>query len=299
MNVGFIGIGNMGFGMAANILKAGFNVTAFDLSKGALDRFEEIGGNVCSNNAELGEMSDVVFVMTMSGPQADSAMYGENGLCEKIKKGAVVIVTASCGEPWIKKIEEKIPEDVFLLDCPVTGGQTRANSGELTLMLSGDKNAYEKAEPVLKACSEKIYYCGKNPGDGQNAKSCNQLMTGIEYIAAAEALSLAMKAGLDAEIVANIIGDGVAGSQMFRQVANYAMDRDFMGGGANMMTMHKDMDLVMEVARNYDCPLNLSALTAEYFRSGWVKYKDECTWAVAKVVEDMCGTVIDRNANKK
>ena len=297
MKVGFIGIGNMGFGMASNVLKKGFETAAFDLKQETLDRFAAIGGKTVKTNAELGDC-DVVYVMTMTGAQAESALFDANGLCSTLKKGAVVIITASCGGKYMKEIAAKMPEGIAVLDCPVTGGQTGANNGTLTFMISGAKDVIESIRPVLEACASNIYYCGPNPGDGQNAKSCNQLMTGITYIASAEAMVLAAKAGLDPEVVANVIGNGIAGSQMFRQVANYEMDRAFTAGGAGMHTMYKDMGLVMDLARDTECPLQFGALTTEYFRTGWVKYQKECTWALAKITEELAGTEVVRGMNK-
>ncbi len=298
MKVGFVGIGNMGFGMAANVLKAGFAVSAFDLNPDTLERFRAIGGGVCANNAELAADADVVFVMTMNGQQAESAMFGENGVCSTIRKGSAVVVTASCGTAYIKKLGEMMPEGVYLIDCPVTGGQRGSNSGTLTLMASGDKAAFDKIHPVLEACSSKIYYCGGELGDGQNAKSCNQLITGITYVATAEALALAVKVGLDPELVTSIIGDGIAGSDMFRTVANNTMDRKFENSGANILTMYKDMGIVMDIARQYEIPLFLTSHVNEYFRTAWARNRKEDAWAITKVTEDLCGVKIERGANK-
>lgn len=298
MKVGFVGIGNMGFGMASNVLKAGYEVNAFDLNPVALDRFQAIGGGVCGSNAELAAQSDVIFVMTMNGQQAESAMFGENGLCSTIKPGSVIIVTASCGTAYMKKLGEMMPKDVYLIDSPVTGGQSGANAGALTLMVSGDQKTFEKIRPVLECCSSKIYYCGGALGDGQNAKSCNQLITGITYVATAEALALAVKVGLDPELVTQIIGDGIAGSNMFRTVANNTMDRKFENSGANILTMYKDMGIVMDIAREYEIPLFLTSHVNEYFRTTWARNRAEDAWAITKITEELCGVTIERGANK-
>lgn len=298
MKVGFVGIGNMGFGMASNVLKAGYEVNAFDLNPVALDRFQKIGGGVCKSNAELAEKSDVIFVMTMNGQQAESAMFGDNGLCSSIRPGCVIVVTASCGTAYMKKLGEKMPEGTYLIDSPVTGGQRGANAGALTLMVSGDKEAFDRIHPVLECCSSKIYYCGTKLGDGQNAKSCNQLITGITYVATAEALALAVKVGLDPELVTQIIGDGIAGSDMFRTVANNTMDRKFENSGANILTMYKDMGIVMDIAREYEIPLFLTSHVNEYFRTAWARNRNEDAWAITKVTEELCGVTIERSANK-
>ena len=298
MKVGFVGIGNMGFGMASNVLNKGYEVCAFDLNPAALERFKSIGGKTAKSNAELGANADVVFIMTMNGQQAESAMFGENGVCTDIKKGSVVVVTASCGTSYIKKLGDMMPEGVELIDCPVTGGQSGANNGSLTLMASGKKEVFEKIKPVLESCSGRIYYCGTNLGDGQNAKSCNQLITGITYVATAEALALAVKVGLDPEVVTDIIGNGVAGSQMFRTVANNAMDRKFENSGANILTMYKDMGIVMDIARENEIPLFISSHVNEYFKTAWARNKKEDAWAIVKVTEELCGVTIERITNK-
>lgn len=298
MRIGFVGIGNMGFGMAENILRGGYEVSAYDLNPETLERFKRIGGKTCKDNAELGEKSDIVFVMTMNGQQAESAMFGENGLCASMKPGSIVIVTASCGTSYMKKIGNQMPEGVTLIDCPVTGGQKGADSGTLTLMAAGNKEALEKVMPVLKKCSQKIYVCGEQLGDGQNAKSCNQLITGITYIASAEALALAVKTGLDPKLVTDIIGDGIAGSDMFRTVANNTMDRRFENSGANILTMYKDMGIVMDIAKENEMPLFLSSHVNEYFKAAWARNRNEDAWAVSKIVEELCGVTIERKKEK-
>lgn len=294
MNVGFVGIGNMGFGMAENILKAGYTVSAYDLNPTTLERFQAIDGRVCKSNAELAASSDVIFVMTMNGQQAESAMFGENGLCSEVKDGCIIVVTASCGTAYIKKLGRMLPPNVYLIDCPVTGGQRGSNSGTLTLMASGNPDAFKKIHPVLECCSSKIYYCGTELGDGQNAKSCNQLITGITYVATAEALALAVKVGLDPELVTSIIGDGIAGSDIFRTVANNTMERKFENSGANILTMYKDMGIVMDIAKEYEIPLFLTSHVNEYFRTAWARNRQEDAWAITKVTEELCGVTIEK-----
>lgn len=294
MRVGFVGIGNMGMGMALNILKAGYQVSAFDIARERLEEFEKLGGHACSDNEELGRNSDVVFVMTMTGQQAESALFGDLGVCEGIGKGSVIIVTASCGSEYIQKIAAQLPEGVELLDCPVTGGQAGAQSGTLTLMPAGKRAAFEKVEDILKACSQMIYYCGEQIGNGQSAKSCNQLVTGITLVATAEAMAMAAKVGLDPEVVTGIISNGMAGSKMFTAMANNTMDHKYENAGAGIMTLYKDMGIVMDIARQYEIPLQLSAMTSEIFKTAYVRNNKSDIWSVGQLYEEACGTKVER-----
>lgn len=294
MNVGFIGLGNMGFGMAVNIVKGGFTVNGYDLNPEALGRFKDQGGEVCKSAAEVAEKSDVVFIMTMNGQQAESVMFGENGVCGSLRSSGTVVICASCGTEYIKKIAAVMPAGQHLIDCPVTGGHHGANNGTLTLMVSGDKGVYNSIRSILETCSGKIYYCGEEVGDGQNAKSCVQAITGIEYIATAEVLALAVKVGLDPELVTDIILNSVAGSDMIKTVANFTMDRKFENTGANILAMYKDMGIVMDIARDYEMPMFLTSHANEYFRTAWARNKNEDCWAVVKVTEDLCGVEIKR-----
>lgn len=299
MKVGFVGLGNMGFGMAENIVKNGFETYGFDLNPKALERFAEIGGKTGASSADIAKDADVVLVMTMNGPQADAVLFGENGVCETLKEGGTAVVCASCGPEWIKKLGEKMPEGRTLIDCPVTGGAHGAKAGTLTLMVSGDKAKIEEICPVLEACSSRIYNCGPNLGDGQNAKSCNQAITGVTYVATAECLALAMKVGLDPQIVTDIIGNGVAGSDIFRTIARNAMDRKFENAGANIMTMYKDMNIVQDIARSVNMPLFLTNHANEYFHVAYAKHPEQDCWGIVRVTEELCDVEIRRPDNKE
>lgn len=292
--IGFVGLGDMGFFMARNLLEAGHSVRGFDLNPQRLERFKEQGGVACSSSADVAKDAEVVFVMTMNGEQAKSVLFEENGLCSTLKKDSVIIVTSSCGATAMQDIAGNLPAGIDLIDCPVSGGTSGADAGKLTVMVADRQGAVDSCRDILEVISGKIYFCGEQPGLGQKAKSCAQAICGVTYIAAAEALALGVKAGLKAELLTEIIGSSVAGSQMFNTVANKVMDRQFKNSGAALLTMYKDMGLVMDLAKESEAPLFITAQANEFFKTAWVKDRTEDAWAVAKITEEIIGVKTER-----
>ncbi|MCY4100857.1 MAG: NAD(P)-binding domain-containing protein, partial [Rhodobacteraceae bacterium] len=166
---GVVGLGNMGSGLARNLLKNGFPTVVFDLDLQKVSALTEIGCKPAENVSVVGENSDAVFVMVMNGQQAESVIFDSGGLAETMSLGSVIILTATIEPHEARAIGDKLADTkIELIDCPVSGGFPGAQGGTLTLMAAGKDAILDKYKPVMEAVSKVIHRVGTNPGDGQS-----------------------------------------------------------------------------------------------------------------------------------
>jgi len=192
--IGFIGLGNMGGPMAANLVKAGHEVVGFDLSKPALDAF---GGKKAASVAEAVKSADIVVTMLPAGPHVRS-VYTEHVL-PNAKRGALLVDCSTIDVESARAVHRAAEEKGFaMLDAPVSGGTGGATAGTLTFMVGGTADAFERARPLLERMGKTIVHTGA-AGNGQAAKICNNMILGVSMTAVCEAFALAEKLGLDAQ----------------------------------------------------------------------------------------------------
>ena len=252
--IGFIGLGNMGGPMAANLAKAGFDVTATDLSIGAIDRAEEAGCKRGKTVADTVGDADVVVSMLPAGAHVRS-VYTENyGVFANAKSGAVLIDSSTIDVESARSVIGAASEKGFqMVDAPVSGGVAAATAGTLTFMVGGEASAFERARPVLEKMGKNIFHAG-DAGNGQVAKICNNMLLGITMIGTCEAFNLAEKLGLDAQTFFDIASTASGQSWSMTSycpapgpVANAPSNREYKPGFAAAM-MLKDMRLAQEAA---------------------------------------------------
>jgi len=197
MKIGFIGLGNMGGPMAANLLKAGHEVTGFDLARPLLEALAKAGGAVATNTGAAVAEAEVVVTMLPAGAQVRQVYTGEGGVFGAAKKGALLIDSSTIDVETARFISQAAAERGFdMLDAPVSGGVGGAAAGTLTFMVGGSAAGFERAQPVLQAMGKTIVHAGP-AGSGQAAKICNNMILGISMIAVSEGFALAEKLGLD------------------------------------------------------------------------------------------------------
>lgn len=293
--VGFVGLGDMGMGMAKNLLKANYQVTGFDINPTRLENFAKVGGVAAKNNAEVGKNSDIVFIMVLNAAQAKSVVFGEHGLAETMQPGSYIINTATIGISGIQEIEKQLKEkQIHLIDAAVSGGQGGANAGTLTMMVSCPEAVYSNCLDVLKVVGKEIYHVGTQIGLGQVVKSCMQALVGCTYAATFELLALGAKAGVNPETLLNVIGDSVVGSTLFKNTVNLIMNRKFVATGANSAVTYKDLGLTLDLAREYGVPMISTSVAREIFRAGITKSPGEDNQSVVKVLEDILNIEIKK-----
>ena len=197
--VSFIGLGNMGLPMAKNLVKAGHDVTGFDLVEGQLTELVKSGGKVSENLNDTLKNSEVVITMLPSGKHVKSVYLGEEGIIKNSPTGLLLIDSSTIDVESAREVEEVANKsDLRMLDAPVSGGVTGAEAGTLTFMVGGDEGAFEKGKELLDIMGGNVIHAGQ-AGNGQVAKICNNMLLAISMIGTSEAFNLAERLGLDAQ----------------------------------------------------------------------------------------------------
>ena len=176
--VGFVGLGNMGKGMATNLLNAGFPLVAYDLRTDVVAELVRMGGKAAESLSDLGRSAETAVVMVLNFPQMQEVILGPSGVAAAMKPGSTVIGCSTISPFQAQSLGEALGEfGINYVDAPVSGGKFRAADGTLTIMAGADQGVFDRQRPVLEAMSSNLYYCGAI-GTGQTAKMCNQLMAG-------------------------------------------------------------------------------------------------------------------------
>ncbi|KDP86021.1 3-hydroxyisobutyrate dehydrogenase [Cupriavidus sp. SK-3] len=264
-SIGVIGLGAMGNGVAHSLLRAGFKVHACDLRPEVLQRFADAGGIPCASPAELGGKCDVVVTLVVNAAQTEAVLFGEQGAASSLRPGTLVIASATVPPSFAQALGQRLGErGILLLDAPVSGGAARAASGEMTMMTSGPAEAYALAEDVLAAMAGKVYRLGDAHGAGSKVKIINQLLAGVHIAAAAEAMALGLREGVDAEALYEVITNSAGNSWMFENRVPHILAGDYTPLSAVDIFV-KDLGLVLDTARASKFPLPLSAAAHQMF----------------------------------
>lgn len=284
--VAFIGLGSMGLGMAKNLLKSGHRVIGVDPSAAAREAFVAAGGTVEAMPAQAAQLADAVVVAVVNAPQVEAVLFGEGGAAAALRKGGLVMQCATVPAAFAKALGERLAASGHvLLDCPMSGGAARAQTGELTYMASGAPAAFAAAESILAATSAKVFRLGDAPGIGSLVKTVNQLLAGVHIATAAEAMALAAKAGADTKAVYEVISASAGNSWMFGNRVPHMLDDDFSPLSAVEIFV-KDLGLVLGTGHELRLPLPMAAAAHQLFLAaagaGWGRLDDS---AVVKVYE--------------
>ena len=292
--VGVIGLGDMGSGLAKNLIAAGHETVGFDLSERRLSDFAALGGKPAGSAAEVGAASEAVFVMVMNGDQAKAVILGD-GLASSLAPGGVVILTATIKSSEARDIGAALEgTGIELIDSPVSGGFPGAQSGTLTLMAAGPDSAFEKCGDVLAAVSKSIHRVGTEAGMGQTVKACLQSLIGSIFSATFEASVLAAKAGVDAQVLAKVVGTSGAGCGIANTALENIIDGAFVGTGSHIATMYKDLTIALDLARELGVPLFTASTAMQLFQAGKTKHPEGDNWIVTRVLEDIVGAELRR-----
>ena len=292
-SVGVIGLGDMGIGIARNLLKAGFPVVGFDLREERLAMLEESGGARASSAADLGARCDTVFVMVLNGAQVHSALLGEKGALAGLEPGSAVIVTATILPAEVRALEAPLAaKGVGLIDTPVSGGKSGADSGMLTLMAAAKTDVLEANREALDAISKVVFHVGQEIGQGQTVKAALQAMIGCTFAATFETLVMGHKAGVEGETLFNVIQSSAVCSPLFESCARLILDRKFEKTGSHIGTMYKDLGITMSVAREAGAAMFATSAAYEMFQAGISRYPEGDNWSIVKWLEEIAGTEV-------
>lgn len=263
--IAFIGLGNMGGPMAANLAKAGHGVRAFDLSQAALAKAVEAGCAKAGTASEAVDGADIIVSMLPAGAHVKAVYMNEGGVIDVAKKGALFIDSSTIDVDSARTVIKAATAKGFeMVDAPVSGGVAAATAGTLTFMVGGEQASFDRAKPFLEKMGKNIFHAGA-AGNGQVAKIANNMLLGISMIATCEAFNLAERLGLDAETFFKI--SSTASGQCWSMtsycpapgpVPNAPSNRDYQPGFAAAM-MLKDMRLAQEAAHKAKAATPLGA----------------------------------------
>ena len=294
-NIGVIGLGDMGSGLAKNLMSNGFSVFGLDLKPERQAAFTDLGGTLVDDAADLGRRVDAAFVMVMNGDQAKSVILGPNGLVEHMEQGGVVILSATIKPHEAVEIGAAMQgSGIYLIDTPVSGGFPGAQGGTLTMMAAAPDEVMVRARPVLEAVSASIHHVGTKAGDGQTVKACLQSLIGSQFSATFEAAALAAKAGVSGEVLYNVFSTSGAGSGVVNNALQKIIDREFEGTGSHINTMHKDLTISLNLAENLGVPMHTAAAAMQIFHAGRSKYPNGDNWVCTRVIEEIIGAELHR-----
>lgn len=292
--IAFAGIGNMGWPMAANLVKAGFEVTVCDVVPGRAASFATAtGAKATATPAEAAAGADCVVIIVPTSKQVGEAV---EAMLPSLKPGMLVIDMTS-GQPGRTREIAAMLEGhgVPMIDCPVSGGVPRAKSGQLAIMVGGPDAEVDRAEPVLKAMGTSVYRCG-DIGAGQAMKALNNLVSAGGYLIGIEALLIGQRFGLDPTTMVDVLNasSGMNNSTQ-KKFKEYVLSRRFDAGfGLDLMV--KDLSIALEVGRETTTPAPFSALCREMWLAAATTLGPGVDHtAVAKMLEQMTGTVLGGN----
>ena len=288
--VGVIGLGNMGMGMAKNLIKSGFSVIGFDLDDKRLRKLKENGGSTATSTVQVGEETDAVFVMVMNGEQVKAVVAD---LATGIKDRGTIILTATITPEEAREAYSIADlEGVAMLDSPVSGGMDGAHNGTLTLMTAGKKSVFNDCIKILEAISSNIFHVGEEIGEGQTVKASLQAFIGASFTAIFESLVLGSKAGIKGQTLYDVFSASGVGSPLFKNCASLIMDRKFKNTGSHISTMYKDLGISLDMAKKNGVPLFTAGAAYELFQAGISMFPDEDNWSIVKLLEQISGTEV-------
>ena len=265
MNVGVIGLGSMGLGMARSLAAAGLAPRGFDLSADALAKLAEAGGAPASSAADAAEAADALVVVVVNAAQTFGLLFGEAGVAARLKRGAVILSCATMAPADARRLAQAADAmGLLYLDAPISGGAAKAALGQLTIMASGTPQAFARAEPLLAALAATVHRLGDEAGLGASYKMVNQLLAGVHIAAACEAMTFAARLGLDLATVYKVITGSAGNSWMFENRAPHIVEGDYAPRSA-VDIFTKDLGIVSDMGRAEKFPLQLSATALQMF----------------------------------
>lgn len=262
MKVGFIGLGKMGKPMASNLMKAGFEVVVHNRSRGVVEELAANGAQAAASPAEVAAKSEIVLTCLPTVESVDQVYLGPDGLVPSARSGQVLVDHSTIGVKDAKKLAGAAKaKGAAFLDAPVSGGVAGAVAGSLTIMVGGDPAAFDKALPVFLAEGQNIKLVG-GVGTGTVVKLVNQLMLLVNMVGVVEGMVLGVKAGVDPQVLYDVLSTGFARSGMLDRNTPFFLQRKF-DSGTNISLYVKDTALYQELARELDVRLLGGNLAAE------------------------------------
>lgn len=291
---GVIGLGDMGLGMARNLVGAGFDAYGYDLREERRHLFAESGGMAAGSVAELGRSVDIVFLMVLNGTQVLDILNGPDGLLATMEPGSTVVVSATIKPREVEAAAALCADaGLRLLDSPVSGGQSGAAAGTLSMMVAGPPGLLEEHRDVFAAVGGNVMKVGDRAGQGQTVKAVLQAVIGATFAGIFEALVLGERAGVDGRVVREVLEASHVGSPLLSNTVELVQDRRFVGTGSNAATMHKDLTITMDLALQSGVTMFATGAAMQLMQATLHSFPGEDNWAAVKVLERLAGVEED------
>ena len=295
--LGFIGLGIMGHPMARHLLAAGHDVALWShtIAK-ATELASQFPGKatVVGSPKEVAAASECTFFIVGDTAMSDSVVFGEDGLLAGAKPGSVIVDASTVAPSYSLSSSKRCAEKgVHYFDAPCTGSKPGAEKGALTFMVGGDKVVFEKVKPFFEPMGKNLYFCG-GPSMGMNAKLTQNLILSNILQAFNEGMVLATKAGMDPQLMLEVLENSAAKSGLIAFKAPYVFKRDF-STNFSVKWMHKDIGLMLDSGKQQNVPLPLTSLTHQMFQAAISSgYGEEDICATIKVLEGMAGVKVEK-----
>ncbi|HSV92275.1 MAG TPA: 2-hydroxy-3-oxopropionate reductase [Desulfobacterales bacterium] len=266
MTIGFIGLGIMGRPMAANLMKAGFQLVVYDVARDRLTDALANGAQPGTSPADVAGRSEVVITMLPNSPHVREVALGPRGIVEGARRGSILIDMSSIAPATAREVAASLAvKGVEMLDAPVSGGEPKAVDGTLAIMVGGEARVFEQVKGIFLKMGSSAVYCG-GIGSGNVTKIANQIIVALNIAAMSEALVLATKAGVNPETVFNAIKGGLAGSTVLNAKAPMVLDGNFKPGFR--IELHiKDLQNALDTAHELGVPIPLTGQVMEFMQA--------------------------------
>jgi 3-hydroxyisobutyrate dehydrogenase len=264
-DIGLIGLGAMGRGMAASLRRAGWRVHVCDVRAEAAQAFATEGGVACASPADVARTCEVVVSVVVDAAQTEAVLFGDAGAAAAMRAGSLFVMCSTVDPnrsiAWEARLAER---GLLYLDAPISGGAAKAAAGTMTMMTAGRPEAYAKAGGALDAMAGQVYRLGDRAGNGSKVKIINQLLAGVHIAAAAEAMALGLREGVDAKALYEVITHSAGNSWMFENRMAHVLAGDYTPLSAVDIFV-KDLGLVLDTARATKFPLPLASTAHQMF----------------------------------
>ncbi|HVB97892.1 MAG TPA: NAD(P)-dependent oxidoreductase [Candidatus Dormibacteraeota bacterium] len=283
--VGMIGLGIMGSAMSANLIQAGFDVVGYDVAAERLKEHDKEGGTAVPSCEEVAKRCTILIT---SLPSLNAMVETAKALENAAQPGSIVVETSTLPIDVKEEARKRLaPRSVTLLDCPLSGTGAQARVKDVLVYASGDKKAYQSTTEVMDGFSRAHHFVGEF-GAGSKMKFVANLLVAIHNVAAAEAMVMAMKAGLDPNMVLKVVADGAGGSRMLQVRGPMMIAGDYSEATMKVHIWQKDMTIIGDFARKLECPTPLFLTSASFYTAAMAMGRGkEDTAAVCAVLEEM------------
>ena len=292
-NLGFLGLGLMGYPMARNLLRAGHQMALWSHNSAKARQLADTdGGTFCSTPREVATNAECIFLCVGDTAMSREVILGQDGLIEGAKPGSVIADASTISPSESRNIGKALKaKGVEFLDAPCTGSTPGAEGGTLTFMIGGPEEVFQKVKPYLEPMGKRLYYCG-GPGMGLQAKLTQNLVLSNILMAFNEGMVLAVKGGVDPKLMLEILDNSAAKSGLINYKAPFVFRRDFTANFA-VKWMDKDIGLMLESGKELGVPLVLTGLTRQLFQTAIAAgHGDEDICSTIKVLEELTGVEV-------